>query len=401
MKERRLAIEISLRSPLVIGVDRERAQYNQTRDYVPGSALRGALAGTMLNGGEPTEAFEVLFGDPTAQPLFTNLYPSQSGLPTYPLPLSARTCKYHGGFQTGDDGNHGVGDILIRQAVFEALLDAGASLPFLYEPRCPQCHSEVKALTGYYEVGPHYGRTTAPIRRMSRTAIDRRRGTAAEEMLYTLEAIEPGRRGHPPMLFLGDVLCDKTQEALLKRWLPRVRGIGGGRSRGLGQVEVTVLEDEERPLPPLKDRLEAFDAAVRREWQFYQRVADVESLPDDVRFFALDLTAPAFLTRHGIPASRPRPADLGLPAGAIRLWRAISRQTMVGGWHMGGQLPRRTMLATTMGSVFMYRTEGLSLDDLAVALKLLEREGLGEERARGFGRIVVSSPIHYQPEVTL
>jgi len=400
MKERRLAIEILLRSPLVIGIDRERAQYNQTRDYVPGSALRGALAGTMLNGGEPTEAFEALFGDPMAQPFFTNLYPSQSGLPTYPLPLSARTCKYHGGFQTGDNGHHGVGDILIRQAVFEALLDASARLPYLYEPRCPQCHSEVKPLPGYYEVGPHYGRTTAPIRRMSRTAIDRRRGTAAEEMLYTLEAIEPGRSGQPSMLFLGDVLCDEIQAAILKRWLQRVRGIGGGRSRGLGQVEVAVLDDEKNPLPALKERLEAFDAAVRREWRFYQRVAGVEPLPDDARFFALDLTAPAFLTRHDIPASQPC-ADLGLPTGAIRLWRAISRHKRIGGWHMGGQLPRRTMLATTMGSVFMYRTEGLSLDDLAVALKLLEREGLGEERARGFGRVVVSSPIHYQPEVTL
>jgi CRISPR/Cas system CSM-associated protein Csm4 (group 5 of RAMP superfamily) len=49
-----------------------------------------------------------------------------------------------------------------------------------------------------------------------------------------------------------------------------------------------------------------------------------------------------------------------------------------------------------MGSVFMYRTEGPSLDDLVAGLQKLENEGLGEERARGFGQVLISSPIHYQ-----
>ena len=54
-----------------------------------------------------------------------------------------------------------------------------------------------------------------------------------------------------------------------------------------------------------------------------------------------------------------------------------------------------------MGSVFMYRAEGLSFDDLEDGLQGLELDGLCKERTRGFGRVLISSPIHYQAEVTL
>jgi CRISPR-associated protein Csx10 len=401
MTGKRLEIEISLSSPLMIGSDGESTLYNETRDYIPGAALRGALAGTMLSA-RAEDDFATLFGELVAALVFENLYPSCSGLQTYPLPLSARTCKYHRGFKSQEGEHHGVGDILIRQAVFEAMLDTRADLPCLYEPRCPECHSEVKSLPGYYEVSAgQYARTTAPVRRVSRTAIDRHRQTAAERLLYTLETVESHTGDRMPLLFRGAVLCADGQAEVLERWLSRVKGIGGGRSRGLGKAEVRIPGEVGNSLPGLRERLEQFDAAVRAEWRFYQRVAGVEPPADDVRFFSVDLLAPAFLTDRGLPASRPALADLGLRMEAVRLWRAMSRQSVMGGWHMGGRLPRRTALATAMGSVFMYRTEGLALDDLAAGLQKLELEGLGEERARGFGQVLISSPIHYQPEVTL
>jgi CRISPR-associated protein Csx10 len=401
MTKKRLEIEITLQSSLMIGTDGESTLYNQTRDYIPGAALRGALAETMLSA-KAGDNFEALFGESATEPIFDNLYPSRSGSQTCPLPLSARTCKYYPGFQSQEGEHHGVGDILIRQAVFEAMLDDRVNLPCLYTPLCPECRSDVKPLGGYYEVvAGQYGRATTPVRRISRTAIDRWRQTAAERLLYTLETVEPGTPGQLPLLFRGAVLCGEDQGAVLERWLPQVKGIGGGRSRGLGNVEVQVLSDRNGSLPGLRERLEEFDAAVRTEWRFYQRVAGVEPLAADVRFFSLGLLAPAFLTHHSLLATRPALADLGLPVESMQLWRAISQQSVIGGWHMGGRLPRRTALATTMGSVFMYRTEGLSFDDLETGLQKLENEGLGEERARGFGQVLISSPIHYQPEVTL
>jgi len=401
MTRKRLEIEISLRSSLMIGTDGESTLYNETRDYIPGGALRGALAGTMLSARAGAD-FEALFGDQAVEPIFDNLHPTRSGAPTYPLPLSVRTCKYHGGFKSQEGGRHGVGDILIRQVVFEAMLEAKVNLPCLYEPRCPECHSQAKEYSGYYEVmAGQYKRTTTPVRRISRTAIDRRRQTAAERLLYTLEMVEPGTQDRLPLLFRGAVLCSDAQWVILQRWLPQITGIGGGRSRGLGNVQVGVVSENGDLLPLLRERVEKFDAAVRAEWRFYQRVAGIEPLADNVHFFSIDLLAPAFLTDHSLPATRPALEDLDLPAGSVQLWKAIARQSVMGGWHMGGQLPRRTALATAMGSVFMYRTEGLSFDDLESGLHQLELDGLGEARARGFGRVLISSPIHYQAEVAL
>ncbi len=398
MHTKRLELQISLKSPLMIGSDGQSTLYNQTRDYIPGSALRGTLASAMTVAGAG-ETLAELFGNQNLAPVFENLYPSRGGGQTYPAPLSARTCKYYGGFRSQKGEHHGVVDVLIRQAIFEPLLEARVGLPCLYEPRCPECHSAVESLDGYYEGMPgQYEQTTTPVRRISRTAIDRRRQTAADRLLYTIETMEPGKRGKSPLLFRGAVLCTEAQEATLGRWLPRVKSIGGGRSRGLGRVEVEILSWADDSLPALRERLGQFDAAVRAEWRFYQRVAGVEPLADDARFFSVDLVSPAFLTHHSLPATHPALEYLGLPVEAVRLWKAISRQTVMGGWHMGGKLPRRTALATEMGSVFMYRTEGLSLDDLEAGLQKLELVGLGAERSRGFGRVLVSSPIHYQAE---
>ena len=401
MNKRRVEVEISLRSSLMVGTDGESTLYNETRDYVPGSALRGALAEVMLSR-EAEGEFGMLFGGEMLDPIFENLYPTRSGMLTYPLPLSARSCKYHRGFKSSGGERHGVGDILVRQAVFEAILQTRASLPSLYEPRCPECHSAVEALTGYYEFATgQYGQATTPVRRISRTAIERQRHVAADRLLYTLETVETHAKDRTPLLFRGHILCAESQVPVLERWLLRVQGIGAGRSRGLGHVAVRIASETEDSLPDLRERLERFDATVRTEWRFYQRVAGVAPLAEDTHFFSIDLLAPAFLTRCGLPATRPDLADLELPDGAIELWRAIGKQAIMGGWHMGGQLPRRTALATEMGSVFMYRTQGLALEALEDRLQRLEDEGLGEERARGFGRLLISSPIHYQAEVTL
>jgi len=405
MTERRLDIKAKLRGPLLLGTDRESTFYNETRDYIPGGAVRGALAEIML-GADAQQDFVTLFGPDASSPIFENLYPTPSGALTYPLPLSARTCKYLGGFTTEEKGeHHGMGDILIRQAVFEALLETGVPLPALYEPLCPTCHRQVKPELGFYGMTPlHDGRTLAydkaiaPVRRTSRTAINRQRGTSAERMLYTLGTILPDDKLDS---LRGSIGCSDQQEAILQQWLPNVEWIGKGRSRGLGHITLEIVDEPDPGLPPLPTRVERFDAAVRDEWRFYERVANAEPLAEDVHFFAVDLVAPALLTRAGLPATRPDLKEWGLPGETAQIFRAFTRQGTVGGWHMGGRLPRRTALVTNMGSVFMVQVNGSSLNDLKDSLQKLENDGLGEERERGFGRVLISSPIHYQPEVIL
>lgn len=242
------------------------------------------------------------------------------------------------------------------------------------------------------------------MRRVSRTAIDRRRSTAADQQLFTLETVQPGRLGDggsENLFYCGTVRCQTAQENILRGWLPEVEWIGRGRSRGLGQIKLTVEDDLLEDAPSLLDRLSAFDEAVRRDWSFYRRVARATPPSDETRFFSLDLLAPAIFTRNGLPALEPDLADLGLDPGSASIYRAFTDRQEIGGWHMGAGLPRRIALAAAMGSVYMIKVEGLSLKTLTDRLEPVEIGGLGEERERGFGRVLISSPFHYEPEVTL
>ena len=411
-----LEVVIQLDSPLLLGTDASEAFYITTRTYIPGSVLRGSLARQMLAAcsHSPKEPhtdcdFGRLFGN-GAIPVFEHLYPTTALARefSFPAPLTARSCKYHPGFQKTrrpEDRGHGVGDILIRQAVFEEMLLTQAwPLPALYKPRCPECQGDVDRFDHFLVmVQPDlYDSVSVPVRRTSRTAINRQRAVAADGQLYTLEMIEPTDHQRRPTAFRGRVRASPPQLEILASWLPRLSAIGRSQTSGLGRVKIEVKRPGEisDPLPPLQKRLEPFNQMVREEWAFYQRVAGAAPLPDDVLFFCLDLLSPATLTWRGLPVTAPPPEMLGFETG-VRLQRAFTGTQMMGGWHMGANLPRRTQPTVVMGSVFLYRSEGLSLEELSERLAPFEAGGLGQERARGLGRVVFCLPFHYQPEVTL
>ncbi len=419
----RLEVEITPRSPLLIGSDRTYGFYNETRRYLPGSALRGTLAGLLLEGCTRPEYLEdheqcpdkdnchfytIFCRQPS--PLFENCYPTRTDGPTYPLPLTARTCKYYDGFPPhGVAGSwrkrHGVYDILVRQFVFERALDAGVALPFLYEPRCPECGQGVKPRAGFYgRDEDRYYQVEVSLGRTSRTAINRGRAVAQDRMLYTLEVIQPpwpaaDTRCDPDPLpytaLRGSVLIDEGRKELLKQVLPLVRRLGSGRSRGLGQVSVAVGKNETSSLMSLQERLAALNDKINEEWAFYRKL-NPDFPPAEGWFFTVDLLAPAFLTSHGLPTTTLEADELGLAEEGIELVRAFARHEAIGGWLMGAGLPRSTELSTAMGSVFLYRVRGLGQDELQDALTRLERRGVGRERERGFGQVQVCSPFHLE-----
>jgi CRISPR-associated Csx10 family RAMP protein len=410
-----LEIIVRLTSPLLLGTDANEAYYKTTHTHIPGGALRGALAQGMMAACQSSPAdshndcdFDQLFAADKA-PVFEYLYPTTPGARdfSFPPPLTARTCKYHPGFRGArdvDEQGHGVGDILIRQVVFEQMLQEGLPLPALFRPRCSQCQADVDLFDRYMVMlkGNRFDSISVPVRRMSRTAINRQRGVAADGQLYTVEVIEPLDNRRRPTTFRGRVLASPAQLEVLSRWLGRVSSIGGSRSRGLGHVNVQVMEPKSMvdPLPLLEERLRKLNDEIRKEWAFYERVAEAEPLPKTVLFFSLNLLSPAVLTWQGIPVTLPSPEMLGFQ-DSVHLQRAFADYEQLGGWHMGAGLPRRKLMAASMGSVFFYRSEGLSIEGLVECLSPIEANGIGSERARGFGRVIVCLPFHYQPEVIL
>ena len=390
---------IEVRSPLHIGIaPMGEGEYLLTQPSIPGSALRGALAEVLIEGGMDPEsaAFRSLFdGDRAVR--FEPAYPSTSTTQGYPFPLTARWCKAKSGFpppevspsQWGD--YHGAFDILVSQFVFEeqvAQMEKGTPLPFLEKPRCPHCWGSVEPAKGSYiwdEVSDQP--SAAPrtdLARHTHTAINRARGVAEDGMLYTVETIEPGTllRGH---VWVEDGEADRVRDAL-----GRITRLGRGTRRGQGRVAMEPLADP--PTDGVRARIEALTALVRKERAFYAHLYNRPEPKEDEYYFTLDLLSPAVFG-DGV-AAKLEPDDWGLPEGVTLVRRFVATK-VVGGWWTVARLPHPTALAVSEGSVFLFKAPaGTDLDRLAARLDQLRAEGIGQLRERGYGAVVACAPFH-------
>jgi CRISPR-associated protein Csx10 len=221
--------------------------------------------------------------------------------------------------------------------------------------------------------------------------INRARGVAEDGLLFVQEIIEPAREG---FAFYARVAVPQTEVDLLRPYLDGARYVvGRGRSRGLGAVEVAIRR-EGASSPDLQTRLADFQRAARAVRRFYAEQDPRIGLDTAGTLFSLTLRSPAIFERYGRPLLVPTPAMLGLPP-EVRLVRAWARPETVGGWNAAAGLPRRTRLAARAGGVYLFWVPP-SVDRSALmdCLNRLEVEGIGRERARGYGQVTVCAPFH-------
>jgi len=396
--------------------------------YIPGAVLRGAVAEILLarcadekhikdHNNCPVRGdcdFYHLFGGPE-QIIFENAYPAKYKCShSFPLPKTARSCKQHRGFLNPDKPyQHGIRDTLIKQYAWEeaylpAIGDTGVPpvVPYLEEFRCPTCDGEQDVLPESYrfyarlEEGP-YQTVKVPVQRTSRVAINRRTATAEEGLLYTIETISEDQ-----VFFKGIVTADERQKTLLHDTLEQVTTLGHGRSRGLGCVSVMAEESAEESSPTMEERLARFNALMGNEHAFHSRVkaalGQAEKIsPNDYGewFFTVDLLSDAIPTRDDLPVARLEPEIvariLEVDSKSISLARAWASQHVVSG-RLAAGLPRGTQLAIAMGSVFLYKVQGIPRGELLPKLQLIEKQGIGRGRERGYGRVLVCAPFHLE-----
>jgi len=404
----RIDFQVRTLSPLYVGQLNPTGLYGVTQRYLPGAVLRGALAEVLLTKctqpeyvrkhercpDKETCPFYILFGGDN-RPIFHNAYPiaAPRGGPSYPIPLTALTCRSAPGFYDPKkpEAHHGVFDQLIALAACEEALglwDKQTQGPLLAPPerRCPVCEDKTDVIDGFYEGTLEEGfvGARAKIRRRSQTAINRSRSTAAEAMLYTQETIVPNT------YLRGSVLAEPEQIQVLKDALPKIKALGRGRSRGLGRVLIEVRPPR-RGLP-LLDRIIAFNKQLRTARLLFRE--DIPEI-DTEWFFTLDLLSDTQFTGKGLPHTQPDHTEWKLPAGTkVELVRAFARHGTAGGWVVGARLPRRTAPVTVMGSVYLYRVRGAPPEAVEPALSRLESQGLGSDRERGYGQVAICLPFH-------
>ncbi|MGB9886314.1 MAG: CRISPR-associated RAMP protein Csx10 [Moorellales bacterium] len=390
-----------------------------SREVVPGSAWRGALADSILrclgakaSGRSPASptpgGFDLAFGENAR---FGFLYPVPGDdWEGFPLPLTARSCKAHPGFGaeegagTGAKGGHGVADTLLDR------LRCSLDLATPRRGRCPVCNERLDRRRGL-AVRSYRGETRdayvdVKVRRklMLRVGIDRRTETAADGFLYALDTVVAGDgiglcysgtwRGSEEQFNALRRLMDACCPAVETGWEVR---LGTAKARGLGKARLTIVPQTDQPLPPVAERLEAF-----------QRLGPPTGVspPQDWLYFALTVRSPLLVRdRAGVPVVPGVPKDKSGGAALAAYVRHLPSLEYVeaasaveweawDGWSMAWGLPKPLTTAIAPGSVLVYRAPAKEREMVISFLEEVEEEGLGERKTEGWGEVVACDPFH-------
>ena len=382
-----LAIEVTLKSPIVPGGRKPTGQVIEAVQHIRGGLLRGAVANAWLvdsESGEPDADFSQLFLSDSAG-IFRNCYPGPNV-----LPATAVGCKDFAGFLAIDDvEKHGIFDTLLERLVAER---AG----LLYHPSCPHCDDRrVEAQSGFYTQSDGlYERKVLNTRLLTRVAINRQRKVAADELLYNLNAVDPLSAKGTEVSMCGSAwvpsaLVSKVADTLQKR----VQRLGGGSSRGLGHVRVKVKRRDDTN--SLEQCISDFNTALQQMWETYCRLPNVTIDAFDGTYFSIALQSDAILEENWqksmILTAEMLQEMTGCKAEAT-LTRSFASYDYVSGWNSAWGLPKAADLITRMGSVFVFRTT--DIDAWISSLKTLAKIGVGSRREEGFGQILVCDPFH-------
>lgn len=409
----RLHVTITAHSPLSLSDRKPAGQFQHGFGYIPGAVLRGSLAGSLIDQGLlESDLFQQLFPGPRPA-LFTNAYllPGEQGFEeTRPLPLTAASCKVHPGFlgEAKREADacwpgtepHGAFDTLLDRLCIELLRPAALQAML----RCPRrdCGERIDRLDGFYSrSGQDFRQPEARQRLLTRVALNRRRRVAEDQLLYSPTVVSEAQDDQPARFAsqvivpddLPDVLRDQLREAM--RGLDRV---GGGGSRGLGEVEVTVPDQTAiipDPAADVKARVESFHRALEHRWGLFQRLtprAQPDITPEQGHLLVLTLQSDAILRGPGwLPTLWPTDALRAMGIDWVPV-RSFASYDYRGGWNAAWGLPKETEPVAVMGSTYVYWSQGEELDYHLLAR--LEEEGLGEGRSAGFGQVRICDGFH-------
>jgi CRISPR-associated Csx10 family RAMP protein len=218
----------------------------------------------------------------------------------------------------------------------------------------------------------------------------------------------------------GSIESGSAPAALLEQTVKQIGWLGSSTSRGLGQVSHITLRKVEAPagqkpvttygemlvngryqdilndtaVPALVQRLAAFNQEVAKERSFYQALGMEGVLPGSW-YFTVDLQADAFVQQFGLPTLELTPEMLQLPEAAS--YFAATEAVERGGWSTAWGLPLPRQLGIARGSVFLFRVandDAAAANQLLTRLNQLEQEGIGADRGRGAGRLLICAPFH-------
>ena len=387
-------LTLKAESPLALHRRRASEQFAPTLDYLPGSAVRGALADLYLAGvpERSQEAdFRVLFLSDAVR--FSDFLPiprDYHGL-SHLIPATAAACKRFGNHESAS-----LTDALLRLELASEM-EQPDPLDHNGWYHCPECKGvgrrEIRERleSGYYSSLEAFQRVPVRKRMITTTAIERASGTAAHAMLFSHEVIQESDV-HEDVLFRGVVtLPEELRSKLIELAGYRQRiAVGYGRSRGLGQLSLVGWGTAPAERQTVADRWAALNEAARALWGRFECQPEGE-------YFSLTLQSHlALRDAAGEPVlDEIKAEDFGLPGEAIRR-RSVLSAVALPGWNAALNLPKPDTWALGRGSILLFRLpSGHDRRPVIDRLQEIERDGVGDRRAEGFGRMSACDPFHF------
>jgi CRISPR-associated protein Csx10 len=410
---KQIELIITALSPLAIGQRKPGGSVSEALDYIPGTMIRGAIAQQILNHAdtEPAEGdnFHKLFLAETAA-VFGNGYCAiaqiisdddrnyyeLSAAPVQVVPASALSSKTSAGFKPKKAG------------VFDSLIDSYCAREqgHFYVPNDID-ENLVDSFGGFYsKTQQGYLSHKVSKRLLTRVGINRRRATAEDEILYSIEVMDEsqGKAAPIPTVYRSSILVQDTDGlaedlgTFLRQRCTHLR-LGGSASRGLGRVCLEIAEPVEVKDSDIKERISAFNHKLQARWALWSALGGATENPTQTRsFFSLTLHADAILSEQWQRTMVMSPAMLapliGLSEHEIWLHRACSSYDYRSGWNAAWGLPKDTELVTNMGSVMMYSVKTERLAACYEGLAKLEQVGIGSRCSEGYGQVKVCDEFH-------
>lgn len=337
-------------------------------DYIPGSALRGAIIKKYL---QVNRLNDLDAADPDIRHLFfdgTTRY-----LNGYPLDrLDKRALPTPLSWHQEKGNEWEIFDFAVKMPDTEDDKQwHGVGKPFcsLGEPE-DEGKRKVRLVRPDRHIAVHTARTRRFGRAMPANVLDQSKGDVPGAV-YRYDALAAGQT------FEAIVICSNDADAVkIRPLLSDEVMLGGSRSGGYGRAKLEVVREDsadnwrEVGLPFITE----VDGKLIITFLSHALIRDGNGQ------FTIDplIVTEALSRRLEVP---------------LKLQQAFLRGEIIGGFNRKWGLPLPQALAVKMGSVFVFD----KLDCDKIKLRQLELLGIGERRAEGFGRVAVNW--HTEPEL--
>lgn len=383
-----LQLRITARSPLAFAERKPGAQFRDSLPYIPGATLFGALGRNLAEHGQ----YDV---DLMRSVRCHNAYPMEPGDRwVRPLPLTA--------LQTKGKDKAPIADGLVERICWERQQPAAA----IYLPSDDTGRPwEFPSLRFYTLQDKCIHKRQVSQRVLTRVAINRQRGTAEDQRLYsplvlTEATFDPKTREVNGSLFSGSVSTNQAEIVRVTQLLPAIRFVGGRQSTGLGAVSVEADEGTERTDEPnLCDRITRVTKRFQEEAALYHALGGSIWQIADRSIFTVNLLSDAILFEHGwIPTQIFSATELHALTGIrATLLRSFTRTLSVGGWATIWQQHKAANLAVGMGSLYVFQADQTLTENNCQKLEQLQLDGIGERCQEGFGQVRICDDFHLEP----